>query len=297
MHIKLRLIIALLALLLLSAPASLWAAFGEDIEKPKPEFTPDNGDWIAKLVPRGKSSSIQIRFHMEGGTMTHLSHLEFAPGQFPKIDPKNFRSDQFMVQADTTPGGEVKLSVGSTYFTSATELWGPKAGTPLIWGTVGATNVGLPDQTNILTFTVRDGGPLDADGQVNGHITVHFGPRDSFWGYAIGTLLIRFFGVFIVLAVLEVGMIISGGVFQRLEARSKRSAPAPMAVEQTVEEEGTVTPQMAAAIALAIHLNSGAGRGGSTASSGQPEGSPWSQTGRAKLMADRMPVFDRRHHK
>jgi hypothetical protein len=87
----------------------------------------------------------------------------------------------------------------------------------------------LPDRVYQLTVALRDGGPLDADGEANGVILAVSAPRDSFWGYAIGTLFIRFFGVFIVLGVLQLGMLISGGIFKRIQARPPQPAVEPHA--------------------------------------------------------------------
>jgi Na+-transporting methylmalonyl-CoA/oxaloacetate decarboxylase gamma subunit len=285
--------IALLALLLPSVP--LWAAFGEDIEKPKPEFSQEGGDWIARLVPRGKSTSVQIRFHLEGGDITQAAAIEFAPAEQPKVDSKNFRSDFFKVEANLPPGSEAVLAASSDYFTSATELWGAQPGAVSVWGTLGATNVGLADRVNRLTVAVKDGGPLDADGQADGRLMVIFGPRDSFWGYALGTLFIRFFGIFLVLSILMLGMNLSGQVFQRMDRRKEqRSTMVAAALEQVIPQAPEELPaELAAAAAVALHLHLAAGRAQTPAGAATQGFSAWSQNGRAKLMTDRMPVFNR----
>ncbi|MBI5064049.1 MAG: hypothetical protein HZB87_11475 [Desulfatitalea sp.] len=275
-----------------------WAAFGEDTEAPKPQFSQAGADWIASLTPRGKSSVIKIRFRVTGGTLTAAAAKTFAADAMPKVDKKNFRSDFFTLQiTPSAPGGEAALTVMSDYFSTATELWGPSAKDSLTWQSAGAVNSSQKeDRTNTLTLTLRDGGPLDADGQADGRIVLIFGPRDSFWGYAMGTLLIRFFGVFLVLGVLEVGMLISGAIFQRIEARAQRPA-APIPEEEAPAEEYAVAAETAAAIALALHLNSAGGGPITPAQTDLLGGSPWSQIGRAKFMSDRMPVFDRQKRK
>jgi hypothetical protein len=60
-----------------------------------------------------------------------------------------------------------------------------------------------------------------------------------------------------------------------------------------MEETHAVAPETVAAIALALHLKAGAGGLKPSMHTGLSSGSPWSQIGRAKIMSDRMPVFDR----
>lgn len=291
-------LVCLVTLTLALLPCNrLWAAFGEDTEAPKPKFSQEGADWIATLIPRGKSTDIRIRFQVTGGTLTTAAAKVFKDSDMPQVDKKTFRSDFFTLQiTPATPGGEASLAVNSNYFTTATELWGAVSVNSPVWHATGAVNVKNADRGNTLTLTVRDGGPLDADGQADGRIEIICGPRDSFWGYAMGTLLIRFFGVFIVLAVLEVGMLVSGRIFQRIDARAQRPAAQIPAKERPVEEYA-VTPEEVAAIALALHLNAVTISPIPPAKAGLPGGSPWSQAGRARSMSDRMPVFDRQKRK
>lgn len=287
----------MLAALALPPCGPAWAVFGEDIEAPKPKFSQEGGDWIATLIPRGKSSEIKIRIHVTGGTLTAATAQVFAADHMPRVDKKNFRSDFFAIQVTpSTPGGEVTLAMHSKYFTTATELWGPVSANSPVWQTTGAVNVKSSDRSSTLTLTVRDGGPLDADGQADGRVQVICGPRDSFWGYALGTLFIRFFGVFIVLAVLEVGMLISGRIFQNIEKRTRRPAPLVPAVE-TIAPEVDPMFETAAVIALALHLDSQSRRASTPADQGPRGLSAWSHSGRARIMADRMPIFDRMKRK
>lgn len=282
---------------------SAWAAFGEDIEAPRPKFTQENGDWIAQLIPRGKSTSVKIRFQVAGGTIASVALKEFAENEMPQIDMKNFRSGCYITEITPGSDGEAALSVGSDYFTSATELWGPKEKASLTWGTTAAINVAGANRLNTLTFNVRDGGHLDADGLTDGRITVILGPRDSFWGYALGTLFIRFFGVFLVLGVLMAGMIGSGRVFQWIDARAKPAKPGQPAEGLPAEPESdseemddapaAVPSALVAAVAVALHLHTSSGRTLSLGDSAAQATSSWSLTGRTQLMADRMSAFDR----
>lgn len=99
-----------------------------------------------------------------------------------------------------------------------------------------------------------EGGPFDGDGEKNGEIRLIAGPMDSFWGYALGTLFIRFFGIFIVLGVLQAGMVLSGRVFTAL---ARGSAP-PEATSPTKDgcepQANGIEPETAAAIGVALHL-------------------------------------------
>jgi len=275
-----------------------WAAFGEDLEKPKPEFNQEGQDWIARLIPRGKSTSIQIRFHVQGGALKSVTEQEFAAGQQPHVDLKDFRSGFFAVLVDVgAPGAEARLSLSTPYFTSATQLWRGKPEDPRSWIEAQATNLSLAERVNELTITLRDGGPLDTDGQADSRIIAVVAPHDSFWGYALGTLFIRFFGVFIVLGVLLLGMLVSGKIFQTFEARAQRSSGESLQTAALAAAElaptPTVTPEAVAAIALAIHLNSAPVHAQAPTHAHPKPTSVWALFGRGKLMGDRMPVFDR----
>jgi hypothetical protein len=289
-------LLAMPALLLFAA--SSFAAFGEDIEKPHPEFSQKYGGWIARLTPRGKSTPVEIRFQAEGGKITVVAEKAYPPENLPKVDPKNFRSDFFSIQASAASGAEVVVSVSSDYFTSATDLWGPVTVNSTTWGPTGAINSALADRVNKLTVKVRDGGPLDADGAANGRIEVIVGPRDSFWGYAMGTLFIRFFGIFIVLSILMTGMILSGKVFERIAGRSKpvlptptRHMPAAAPPLAAADSQPELSAEAAAAVAVALHLHSQAER--SKPVRDVRPASAWAVFGRGQIMNDRLPIFDR----
>jgi hypothetical protein len=284
--------------LLLSPGGRAWAAFGEDMEKPRPEFSQEEGDWIARLIPRGKSTSVQIRFQAVGGALESVAEQAFAEGSEPDLDKKDFRSGFFAAQIAVAPGAEAKLAVQSSYFTTSTELWRGNPQDPLSWVNAAADRTRLPERVQRLTISLRDGGPLDGDGQADGVILAVVAPRDSFWGYAIGTLFIRFFGVFLVLGVLQLGMLISGGVFRRIQARPLQPAVEPHAPAAPALETASapgVAAEAAAAIALALHLESAAARAAVAPVPAEPgkAASAWAVFGRGRLMAGRISAFDR----
>jgi Na+-transporting methylmalonyl-CoA/oxaloacetate decarboxylase gamma subunit len=278
-----------------------WAAFGEDEEKPKPEFIRQGEQITAKLIPRGKRISVQIDFTVSGGKLESIEAMDFAEAERPEVDKKDFRSGLFAVNVDgLRPGAEIEVSMASNYFTGSTEFWvfNPKAAT--VWTKVEAEHASLPERVEALRVKVKDGGPLDSDGEVNGKIALICGPRDTFWGYAIGTLLIRFFGVFLVLAVLQVGMQVTSRIFRVLDKRAARAivqAPSPVAAEPLEPEAEMASAandaQTAAAIALALHLHLSHQRSAERLQLSFPEVSAWSLHGRGLIMGERFVVFDR----
>jgi hypothetical protein len=249
--------------LLMSVP-SAWADLGNDIEKPKPTFTTDNNKMTAKLIPRGKSTSVLIDFKINGGKLTDVKGVDFEAHESPEVDIKNFKSALFEIQVSDLPvGGESKISLISDFFTSSTAFYihNPQKKAWLIPPTpLPVENISLPNLVQELVITVKDGGEFDGDGATNGQITLLGGPRDSFWGYALGTLFIRFFGIFIVLGVLQIGMLISGQFFKRMETVPE-SAPKskPSALKASIQEadktERVVPPETVAAIAVALSLD------------------------------------------
>jgi Na+-transporting methylmalonyl-CoA/oxaloacetate decarboxylase gamma subunit len=121
------------------------------------------------------------------------------------------------------------------------------------------------------------------------------------WGYIMSTLVIRFVGVFIVLAILMVGMQVLGSVVSRLvsgqEARAaearRREAHAVALAEAPERETGEeeIVAAMGAAIAVAM------------AASRQPISPPahpdvtarsWAMAGRVALMNRRLPAGTQR---
>jgi hypothetical protein len=79
------------------------------------------------------------------------------------------------------------------------------------------------------------------------------------WSFAITTLLIRFFGIFVVLAILQIVMVISGFIFKRLAEKSAKKAPeelsdsapsGPLPLGEEVDEK-----ELVAAIGTALSLH------------------------------------------
>lgn len=287
--------------LLASSPAM--AAFGEDVEKPKPVFTRDGAVISAKLTPRGKSNSVTVRFEVNGGALTDVRAMDFASAKRPEIDQKDFRYDLFAIEIGNVPaGGEVNLSARSDFFSSSTSFFLFNANATPAWADSRAKHQPFPDRERELTMTVKDGGPFDTDGAADGNILLTGGPRDSFWGYAVGTLFIRFFGVFLVLIVLMIGMIVCGKFFEAADRRqaaalaasaSKQApvvqAPAAVVVEPELE------PEMVAAIALALHMEM-AGPPVERGLDEESSQSAWNLYGRQKIMSDRMQVQAFKRH-
>jgi hypothetical protein len=275
-----------------------WAAFGDDLEKPKPEFTRQEERMAAKLIPRGKSSSVLIEFQAAGGRLLGIEGVDFDPAGQRGMDAKDFRSDLFAVTAGgIPPGGEVKLSLSSNYFTQATELWVLNRASKTPWLPAGAESIERPDRVQELVVAVKDGGPLDSDGASNGEIVLIVGPKDSFWGYALGTLLIRFFGVFLVLGVLQAGMLLAGQVFQALDRRKETPKFAAVRTTALGEEPEKVSEgieaEAATAIGVALHLHLAALRAEAAMNLEPSDASSWARQGRTQIMRDRLLTHDR----
>jgi hypothetical protein len=290
-----RLIIGIFFLLAVSSPG--WAAFGDDAERPKPEFTRQENRIVAKLIPRGKSTSVLIQFQTPDGQLLGVESMDFDEAGQKGMDAKDFRSALFAVKAGgLSPGGEIKVSLSSNYFTQATELWVLNRALQPPWANADAMHIERPDRVQELVVTVKDGGPFDSDGAVNGEIILVAGPKDSFWGYALGTLLIRFFGIFLVLGVLMVGMILAGRAFQRLDRRAATSKAAPSLQPVAREPEEVpedIEPETATAIGIALHLHLVALRAAAAMNLERSDGSPWARQGRSQIMRDRLLVQDR----
>ena len=287
----------------LTAASVAWAAFGEVIEKPVPEFSRQGDKFTARLIPRAKSTRVQIQFSAAGAKLLDVAGMDFEKAERPQVDVKNFKSALFVIQlGDVTPGGEARVSLTSDFFISSTQFYVFNEILPMPWIISDAVNLSLPDRVQELVVTVKDGGPFDSDGKADGRITLVGGPRDSFWGYALGTLFIRFFGIFIVLSILMLGMIISGLVFQWLARRKavvvdKTTATGdPQKKEEKTHPPGTLMdPAAAAAVAAALHLHlTGAEARPTLDLSGPPPGS-WALHGRAQMMAERVLVFNRKN--
>ncbi|MFH1157196.1 MAG: OadG family transporter subunit [Pseudomonadota bacterium] len=303
-------------------------------EKPVAVITRTGDQFTAKLIPRAKSTSISIAFKTTGqGTLSDVKGVDFDTVARPEVDVKNFKSEAFEIQVtDLPPGGESTVSLTSDFFTSSTlfYVFNPTLDKP--WQSdVQVMNQAGEGKIRELAITVKDGGPLDADGAADGRIKLMGGPRDSFWGYALGTLFIRFFGIFIVLTILMVGMIISGLIFNSIDRAKERKdaeareestlkakalessmnvTPQPAPDADAMEDAGAdsespagytsqdVSEEIVAAIALALHLHSGQGKPSAgfsatpqAASPEAPAGNAWASDGRQRIMDGRTWAF------
>jgi Na+-transporting methylmalonyl-CoA/oxaloacetate decarboxylase gamma subunit len=277
---------------------SAWAVFGEDLEKPKPEFSRQGDTVSAKLIPRGKSSSVLIDFQVSGGRLIDVAGVDFEAVREDSVDSKDFRSALFSFKVEgVSPGGEVAVGLKSAYFTAATELWIVNRRQTPAWVNAQAQNLERGERVQELVVTVQDGGPFDSDGAANGKVVLIAGPKDAFWGYALGTLFIRFFGIFLVLGLLMAGMIAAGRIFQRLERRSRSpKIPAPV-LESEAEAPAAgaagVNPETAAVVAMALHLHLSALRASADMSLEPADASSWARQGRSQIMRDRLSAYDR----
>lgn len=294
---KMRIFFALAVFVLI--PGICWAAFGEDIEKPKPEFTREGDKITAKLIPRGKSTSILIAFEVSGGKLMKVSGVDFETAARPEVDIKNFKSALFMVEAGeiSPPGAEVKVKISSKFFSSSTKYYVFNEHIEKPWMISEAENISLPDFFQDLIVTVKDGGLYDSDGAADGKIVFTGGPRDSFWGYALGTLFIRFFGIFIVLGVLMIGMIVSGKIFQTMEKKKvkpvEKPKPPAAAKHPAAPEKKGVSPEMATAVAVALHLHLSSLRSSAPMPLSVPRIDSWTQQGRQQMMEERFLIFNK----
>ena len=300
-------ILALMALALLLPPASMAFMDEADREKPKPEFTREGDSIVAKLIPRAKSTSVTINFAVTGGgKLTAVSAFDINKALTPQINIKDFRSELFSVTIeDVALGGDATLTVASAFFTSATCFWIFNEHLPTPWMDSQAENIPLGDKVQKFIIRIKDGGPFDSDGAANGRIILVGGPSDSFWGYVLGTLFIRFFGVFIVLSVLMIGMLISGWIFQKLEKKPEEARPAmppaeprPLAQAQPpsrpAPKADEIPPEMAAAIGMVLSLNmSPRSSGKFSQKTDFVVPTAWALDGRRQMMADRNMVFNR----
>jgi hypothetical protein len=283
----------------LAGGAGAMGVSGQDLEKPAPEFSAAADGWTAELIPRGRSTRVRIFFQAEGGTLAEPSARDFSDTSHEGVDSKNFKSGLFRLQAACpAPGAGVRLSMRSDFFTSGTRwyVFNPTA-TP-VWQDAGADSRALDPTLRMLSLEVVDGGPLDGDGRADGRVTVIGGPRDSFWGYAIGTLFIRFFGIFIVLGILMFGMFASGWVFRHIEVRRSRprASRSPAATAPTGAPTAAApgpAPELAAAVALALHLNLTARSTASFVPSAAADASAWANAGRQEIMVARDRLYRR----
>lgn len=115
------------------------------------------------------------------------------------------------------------------------------------------------------------------------------------WGFIFTTLIIRFVGVFFVLAILQIGMQISGWVIRRFPAGGEKageSGPVPELADETVPEAESVAPGVLGAMTVGLHLymeeKARAARGALDSDSVRPvESSAWQAYGRREQFDSR----------
>ncbi len=295
-----------------------WAAFGDDIEKPQPKFVREGNTVIATLLPRAKSTSVQIRFEPDRSLPMEVSGIDFETIRTPDLDIKEFKSAFFQVDIEgVVPGGQVVLSITSDFFTSSTQYWVYRPDGAVRWSDSGVAAKKVADKVYTFSVSIQDGGPFDADGTADGRIRFIGGPKDGFWSYALGTLVIRFFGVFMVLSVLMIGMMVVGRLFVHFEKggaiAAPKTAPAPAKKASSAPTAEGGEEAAVAAIATAIHLSRGGraeeeeaiaaaiavalyleANAGSSAREGSLGGrNDWAIVGRQLLQETRLQVFTR----
>jgi hypothetical protein len=236
----------------------------------------------ARLIPLAKTTSITITFCCEGGELISVEEYR-GPTEGLDINYRDLRSGLFRVRMRTEPGAGLRLSLSSDYFTTATSVLMFNPGLQKYWLQEPDAHLrrAAPNLRSLnLRVMPRDGSEMDIDGAENGVIELVVGPRDSFWGYALGTLFIRFFGIFIVLGILMAGMMLAGKIFRMME----RPTATPREVGPPVETspENDLLPEQIAALALALHLQQQhkPASGPATFAAGVN----WVQAGRLQLM-------------
>lgn len=274
-------------------------------EKTHASFSQEGDTFIATLIPRAKSTSVSIYFEASGGTIDGVEAMDIKEAEDPKVDHKDFKSELFIVTIDGVGrGGEATLKIRSDFFTSSTQFWVFNPESPERWMDSGAVTKDLGNLVQEMRLTVQDGGPFDSDGRVDGRIQVIGGPKDSFWGYALGTLFIRFFGIFLVLSVLMAGMLISGKIFRKIEEKkgdgsipdekvpetADRREPAEEAVKEADDVDDA---RKAAAISAALHIHFCRNACDETLCLFCPETASWTQQGRERIMNVRSLVLNR----
>ena len=290
---------AIVAGLMLLGGQAGWASSASPAFDDAPVFTRQKEKIEASLIPRAKSTIVRIAFGATNGTLADVTATPFEEVARPAVDEKDFKSGVFVIRvADVAVGGTAKISVTSDFFSASTEYWVFNDQQAVPWSRVDIENKAHGNLVQELILTVADGGPSDADHAADGQITVVGGPWDSFWGYALGTLFIRFFGIFLVLSVLMAGMMVSGKIFETVEARKNRPACASLRVVPGRPDEGetgtpstgdTPTPaaEKIAAISLALHLHATRLRAQAVTRLDAPAAATWIQQGRQRAMGAR----------
>lgn len=241
-----------------------WASTVQQSAVQAPVFTHNGQKVVASLVPRAKSTSVQIAFGVEGGRLAAVEAKPFEEAARPVVDKKDFKSGLFVIQVvNLSKGSSAAIAVASDFFSTSTEYWIFNAHRAAPWAKARILNQTLDSRVRELTITATDGGPLDSDNTADGRITLVGGPKDSFWGYALGTLLIRFFGVFLVLSILMIGMLCSGKIFEKIEARKthaqrqeRKSDPGQIPpMDHRAKEGNPPDTESVAALSAALRLH------------------------------------------
>ncbi|GAB6143217.1 choice-of-anchor U domain-containing protein [Desulfocicer niacini] len=241
-----------------------WANNGSRNNKEIPEFTREGEKMVATLIPRAKSTSVRIIFDVSGGQLASMTTKPFKDVDRPEVDEKDFKSGLYVLSLDNLPvEGTATITLSSDFFSSSTEFWIFNPNREAAWTKADIRNIDRGDLIRDIILTVEDGGPLDADNIADGSITLVGGPKDSFWGYALGTLFIRFFGIFLVLSILMFGMFCSGMIFEKLDKQgSQKPGPPPSGSEPTSSPDGgksngggrTMDAESMAAAVVALHM-------------------------------------------
>ncbi len=229
-----------------------------------PVFVHKGEKIVASLVPRAKSTAVQIAFGAGGARLAAVAAKPFEAAARPVVDKKDFKSGLFVIQVvNLSVGSSASISVASDFFSTSTEYWIFNAHRAAPWAKARILNQVRDSRVREITLTVTDGGPLDSDNSADGRITLVGGPKDSFWGYALGTLLIRFFGVFLVLSILMIGMLCSGKIFEKIEARKahaqrqeRKSDPGQIpSLDHRAKEGNPPDTESVAALSAALRLH------------------------------------------
>ena len=205
-----------------------WAYNGPQDNKEIPKFTQEGEKIVATLMPRAKSTSVQISFDVSGGQFASMIAKPFKEADRPEVDEKDFKSGLYVIGLENLPmEGTATITLSSDFFSSSTEFWIFNPDRQTAWTKADVQNIERGDLMRDIILTVEDGGPLDSDNIADGRITLVGGPKDSFWGYALGTLFIRFFGIFLVLSILMIGMLCSGMIFERMDKSGGQKSDQP----------------------------------------------------------------------
>jgi sodium pump decarboxylase gamma subunit len=121
--------------------------------------------------------------------------------------------------------------------------------------------------------------------------------RELPWGYIFSTLFIRFIGVFLVLAILMIGMQFLGAVVSRLvawqEAKKTRESEQQAALAEPLETQSR-EEEIAAAIGAAMALSMESVPSLQPLSDGAVANGSWALAGRMALMSGRLPAGSQR---